>query len=333
MIVVLLALSACTNKAEIQQQTAVAQAQIEASTAQAVQAAQSTEAAITALAATEAAITAAAATQSAQQTQEAISAATATAAAQATANAQATQQAISAATSTAEAEATAKAEKDAASTAEAITKATTTAQAREIARKTATAQAQLQATAEAQPLYDLVQKLNAEGMLTRSAGEYHPLPDFDESWAQRGWYMYFPTGYAPANFVLDADIWWEAADAHAENSGCGVVFRESDEGRNHYMIFFSIEGYVVLLRNYKDDLSFLSDDLDELKYDEERQAHITLVVDGDWFTYYVNGKKVARTYDVAIKTGNLHLTLVSGTNKDFGTHCKMENIGLWIFED
>jgi hypothetical protein len=31
--------------------------------------------------------------------------------------------------------------------------------------------------------------------------------------------------------------------------------------------------------------------------------------------------------------GNLGLTILSGTNKDFGTRCKMTNLHLWIPAD
>jgi hypothetical protein len=46
----------------------------------------------------------------------------------------------------------------------------------------------------------------------------------------------------------------------------------------------------------------------------------------------VNGEKVLRDGTLGIRAGELALTIVSGTNKGFGTACTMENIDIWILE-
>ena len=57
-----------------------------------------------------------------------------------------------------------------------------------------------------------------------------------------------------------------------------------------------------------------------------------LVVDDKRISFYVNGERVATAYDGSLNAGNIALTLLSGTNKDYGTRCTMSNIDLFIFK-
>jgi len=311
LIVVLLVLQVflggCTNTKANQQATADAVSQAE--TADAMQTANAQAVQATAAQATAAQITSVAATDSALATLNAA----------ATLSAQETDAAIADITATADAHIL-----------ETENAANVTATARIAARLTATQEAISKATAQAQPLYDMVQKLNQDGTITRNQGVYHPIFDFDESWAQRDWYSYWPTGYRPDNFIIDADAWWQAADKYAEASGCGFVFRESAQGDNHYLIFYSIEGHVMFLKYVKGVYTFLKDKEFDRQYVQERSAHITLVVEDNWITTYIDHKQALRIQENSLTSGNLYLTLVSGTNKDFGTRCKMTNIGLWV---
>ncbi len=56
-----------------------------------------------------------------------------------------------------------------------------------------------------------------------------------------------------------------------------------------------------------------------------------LVEEGGHIIYFVNGDKVLDRQDNQLTEGDLALTLVSGTNLDFGTRCTMTNIELWEF--
>ncbi len=57
-----------------------------------------------------------------------------------------------------------------------------------------------------------------------------------------------------------------------------------------------------------------------------------LVVEGRVFKYFVNGERVLTRESASMPAGRLNLTLISGTNKDFGTRCLMKNIELWELE-
>ncbi len=198
-------------------------------------------------------------------------------------------------------------------------RATEVAAQRQATRQAATAQAIVEATAQAQPMVEAIQKLVDDGYLDRSEGKYFALRDFYESWAQLNWYTYQDTGYAPTNFVVRAD-WW--------NSGCGFVFREQDVD-NHYLAYLGLDGWVYFsaFRNG----SFV--DLGGARYGKvgvpSGGAQLTLIVDGNKFTFFVNGERVYSKVDQAFASGRLALTLLSGTNKDYGTRCLMKNVELW----
>lgn len=54
-----------------------------------------------------------------------------------------------------------------------------------------------------------------------------------------------------------------------------------------------------------------------------------LVLENQWVTVFINGKKVVRFQDSSLNGGQPGYTLASGTNKDFGTRCVITKIELW----
>ena len=199
--------------------------------------------------------------------------------------------------------------------------------------QTATASVIAQATQQAQSMAEKIQKLLNEGVVASATGDYYRLADFDESWAQIGWYQWKPTGHTAEDFVITADTAWQSASDRAnwQNSGCGFVFNLKDKN-NHHFAYLGLDGFVRLVQvsrgNYKN--------LAIQKYGKvsipEGAAKIMLVVYDKKISYYVNDQRVASAYDGSITVGDIALTLLSGTNKDYGTRCQMKNIDLWIFK-
>ena len=62
------------------------------------------------------------------------------------------------------------------------------------------------------------------------------------------------------------------------------------------------------------------------------QAQILLAVEGDKIVFFVNNEHVLTRIDGRLDSGGLSYTLLSGTNKGFGTRCDMTNVGLWWLE-
>ena len=207
---------------------------------------------------------------------------------------------------------------------------TAEALAMEATRDTATEAAIVEATAQAQSMLDLVQALYHDGVLTTTAGTYYSLEDFDKSWAQINWYMWWYTGLSPTDFVIRADASWDSASTSANwwASGCGFVFRE-DGVPNHYLAYLGLDGYVYFARTVRDKRASLGYSYYGRLDTPSGQAQIMLVVEGTKITFFVNGERVHTRQDQGLSSGNLALTLLSGINTGFGTRCRMTNIELW----
>ena len=283
-----------------------------------------TPAAATAQAATQSAQTTADAKATAEAAAEAAAKATGTANAQATLDKQATDQA--GATGTAISNITAT------NIASMVTKtaaraATETKAAEEIAQK----------TAQAQPMYDLVQKLMAEGYISSTDGIYYRLKDFNEAEAKINYIHWYPTGYDPQNFVIRADMAWESASDKADwdSSGCGFIFHVDPESA-FYSAELDLDGYVRLGRHragfgYVEAMgkSFYG----KLDVPKGNVTFVLVVNNADGITVFINDKEVHRYMgELKLASGDLYHSLTSGTNKDFGTRCQVTNIDLWEFK-
>lgn len=177
----------------------------------------------------------------------------------------------------------------------------------------------------------VAEKLVEAGILTRSTGRIKQLPDFNEEWAQINWYTYYRTRTSPEDFIIRADASWESASDKANwwNSGCGFVFREEDVD-NHYLAYLDLDGFAHLDRARNGSMARLG--LSNGSYPVVKpadQANIMLVVEGNYLHFFVDGFLMLSRQDLSFSEGNLALTLLSGTNKDFGTRCEMSNIELW----
>ena len=193
-----------------------------------------------------------------------------------------------------------------------------------------TAAVKAEATAAAESMHQVVEKLRDENVIASSGGTYYRLKDFEKAWAQIGWWQWWSTGYQPSNFVVRAHTSWESASLTANwyDAGCGFVFRALDEN-NHYLIYLALDGNVYMKgiasgkhlelgREYYGPLSHM-----------EGEADVMLVADKNKIIYYINGEKIFEREHDYLSRGDLAYTLVSGTNKDFGTRCTITNIELW----
>jgi hypothetical protein len=230
---------------------------------------------------------------------------------------------------TAEAEETEQAEADRAATRE---QATADAAEREVALTARAEGTRTEATAQARSLASRVAELAEAGYLTRADGRYAQADDFSESWAQINWYQWWWTGYAPSDFVVRANFHWNSASDNANwfNSGCGFVFREqAEEPYDHYLAYLGLDGQVYIERARNGTLTLLGSSRYGALDIPEGEANFLLAVDGNKFTVYVNDERVVTVLDGGRAEGYLNFTLVSGTNRDYGTLCEITEVELW----
>jgi hypothetical protein len=195
------------------------------------------------------------------------------------------------------------------------------------------AEAAAQATQQAQDMLAVVERLADDGVLTGTAGAYYSLPDFDQSEAQLDYYFPYPTGRSAADFVVRADAAWESASTTANwwNSGCGFIFRINGRG-DHYAVYLGLDGQAYLFKSINNIFTNMGSSYYGKVDVPAGEAALMLAAQGATITFFVNGEQVHQRTDASLRSGLLAYTLVSGTNKDFGTRCQMTDVELWILE-
>jgi hypothetical protein len=182
--------------------------------------------------------------------------------------------------------------------------------------------------AEAQKYFDL-------GYLATTDGRFFEEEDFNEEWAQLGWYSWWTLNQRARDFFISAHFKWTSAYRNADISGCGFAFA-IQENQDHYAVFLDRSNVLFL------DSGAYTKKLGTTRgtgrvdfanpFDEPQEADFTLIVNGT-SAYVLVDDELAAQYTLSqSKTlrGNLGLTLLSGTNKDFGTRCEMTDLHYWL---
>ncbi len=181
------------------------------------------------------------------------------------------------------------------------------------------------------------QKYFEDGYIASAEGKITEFDDFDYDWAQMSWYNWRPLGVKVADFYLSAHFKWTSAYRQANPSGCGFAFAIQDN-TDHYAIFLDWNRIIFLDGDHRNTYSKnvrLAKGNGRVKFanpaDTPQETDFTLLVNGTNATILVDGKFVGRYLLNANRTlkGDIGLSLLSGTNKDFGTRCEMTNIRLW----
>jgi hypothetical protein len=200
--------------------------------------------------------------------------------------------------------------------------------------KTATAVAQ--ATTQAQSMANLIQELYSDGYLQSTQGEYFPIFDFEESFAQINWINTYFTDTYLSDFVLRSNIAWKTAKegANIRYSGCGFWFGIDEKSENFHEVMLALDGNVRLNRclndcSYMEPLA--SSYFGKIDY-MEGEVEVILINEGGTIQYFVNGEKIFSRPNQKKLTGDLGYAISSGTNAGFGTRCSFTNTEIWSLE-
>lgn len=186
-------------------------------------------------------------------------------------------------------------------------------------------------TARADEASGFIQSLFDGGFISTTEGRYLPEGSFSDAEAKINYFFWTYADNSPDNFVFRSDIEWQSASDVANwfNSGCGIVFREDGRGDDFYVVFLTLDGYVELLswaNDNRQSLAYKYYDRLELPNGE---AELMVTAEGDHLQVFVNSKLVVDVTDSKHTDGRFAYTVVSGTNKGFGTRCLFENTLLW----
>ncbi len=199
------------------------------------------------------------------------------------------------------------------------------------ARGTATAQFLASSTIQASTMQRSVQNLILKGILTSNQGTFASLPNFDQSLASNNSGKVLTSDFAPNNFVLRANTFWDAASTGTNwfASGCGIAFHMTNDSKDYYAIRLTLDGHADLLSYTNGVMSDVYKTFYGYLSTPSGGAQIMLVVNNGWITYFVNEKQALRIQANAHPFGQLGTALYSGTNQGFGVRCQMTNIELW----
>lgn len=190
-------------------------------------------------------------------------------------------------------------------------------------------------TQSAKPMAELVENLYQDGYLTSSEGTFTKLDDFNEQWAMLDWYQYWYQGDEKyANFVLSFSAKMQSASdkANWHHAGCGLVFRHVDN-ENHMFLIIAQNGIMSLRKRVKDIVQIVRD---SKKYSSQipvENVYVTLIVDGMKVYIIADGTPILEAREPVLgstfREGRLAFSVMSGTNKGYGTRCSMTDIWLW----
>lgn len=188
------------------------------------------------------------------------------------------------------------------------------------------------ATAQYNSMLEFVQQAATAGYIKSAEGEYQQLDEYKDSWAQIGWYLWWPTNTYPSDFVLRGHMAWTSASKTPDLSGCGILFRVNSDG-DHYGYLMTSDGKVHFILNEKGNFNFGGQFyFGPSSVSEEVDFAIT--AQGEVFNVFINGKRLGASYGhkSSMLDGDLAYTIVSGTNKDYGTSCDITNVELWVLK-
>lgn len=203
-----------------------------------------------------------------------------------------------------------------------------------------TATPNLAATQEAAADQARLQKYVDSGYIASTRGTIYALTDNTLQMAKINYINYDVTGYNDqvTNFAAWEDLKFSSAApvAYPEFSGCGFGFRMKDNG-DTYTAMVTNESVLITwcfqaLGNRCGRVGKTSG-TGRLKLSNPAEVHFEFIVSGGKAYALVDGTMIASYTlfaDRLTDPGYFLYSIVSGTNKDYGTRCTMTNGKIWI---
>ncbi len=203
-----------------------------------------------------------------------------------------------------------------------------------------TATPDLAATKEAEADQARLQKYVDSGYISSTKGTIYSLTDNTLQMAKINYINYDMTGYNDqvTDFAAWEDLKFSSAGpvAYPEFSGCGFGFRMKDNG----------DTYTAMVTNDSVLITWCFEALGNrcgrvgktsgtgrLKLSNPAEVHFEFIVSGGKAFALVDDKMIASYTlfaDRLTDPGYFLYSIVSGTNKDYGTRCTMTNGKIWV---
>ena len=186
------------------------------------------------------------------------------------------------------------------------------------------------ATQKAEDFNSLLTEFKEKNYVTTTTGEFSELDPFKEEWVQLGWYNYYPPFIDSKDFVFSGHFNWSTANAQSDLSGCGVIFGAQENG-DHYAVFLDKGRILFLMGRGKNSYNVgKTSGSGKVNFDNPAEAEFVLAVKGQSAYVSVNGEVTEYTLSAdQTSAGTFAFSILSGTNKDYGTRCEMTNMIFW----
>jgi hypothetical protein len=193
-----------------------------------------------------------------------------------------------------------------------------------------TATPNVAATQRTEEFQSLLDSFQEAGYIESSDGKITYLPAFKQEWAQLGWYQWWPYGNVTTDFVFKAHFNWSTAITTSDESGCGFIFGIQDNG-DHYAVFLD-KGRILFLmaRGSRAYSVGKTKGSGRANFGNPAEADFAVAVKGQSAFVSVNEDVTEYTLSVdQTSRGTYGATLLSGTNRDYGTRCEMTDAMFW----
>jgi hypothetical protein len=168
------------------------------------------------------------------------------------------------------------------------------------------------------------------GDLGAMEGSFTPYADFEKESAQIGSYQGVPLAEAGTEFLFGAHLKWSTAIQNPELSGCGLIFG-LQPNRDHYAVILDQSRIILLMRRgaYAAEIGKRAGK-GTTSFGNPAEADLQVLVRGQQAYVAVDGEVTEYSLPSELgPAGTLALTVLSGTNKGYGTRCEMSGIHVW----
>jgi len=196
-----------------------------------------------------------------------------------------------------------------------------------------TATPDIMATQQYDALLSALETFEKKGYVSSSAGEVIEFESFTEDWAQMDWFQWWTYDLVANEFLFKSHFKWKTAISTPEESGCGIVFGLQENG-DFYSVFLTSNRILFFMSRgsslYEVGKTRGSGRTD---FGNPAEAEFILSVKDQKAFVSVDGEFTEYTLSVDQTTeGEIALSLLSGTNRDYGTRCEMTDTFVWIPE-
>jgi len=192
----------------------------------------------------------------------------------------------------------------------------------------------LAATERAVELNAEVQEYFDRGYVITTEGRFTELDNYSDEYAYLGAYKPPLVIDSAGDFFLSAHFRWSSALENSDAAGCGFIFG-LQPNFDHYAVFLDRTKVEFRIRNLELGYSTRvkpTRATGRVNFAYPAEADFTLILKGANAFVLVNGEVIGEYTLLQGRSvrGDLGLTVLSGTNKDYGTRCEMTNLHLWL---